>query len=541
MANYIDNNVEFKNILTPLLSNGGPGPNASFFPEDLTDFGLDYYKDRSKITNESERDMLFTLNAIDIHWGGAELKDGTTLKATLNSTGEMLSILQTAYNYATKYTGTVTGVKINGNSKSPSNGVIDLGTVITDISSITNAINTINTQLSDLSKRIAALESNKIYEVKSITLTNLSCQELSSAKTIPASGGTFTITANNGYSLPNDVTVTGATSSWNKSTGVLTISNVIDEVTVSAKGVANVPTAIAFKSTSNTDLSSCTITGQNGTYQFKVVPSNDKGLITSQSKVVFTSIPSQFEIYNVNTKLSTNTPYDSSITFTVKAISKTNGSISVKADKASSITDTLSITVNEGSVSKVDITTANTRTRDYKGGNVTIALSVTETMFETPTVKWESNGGELSNTSLTGATFKAPENTTTSDKVYTITAKYSDTLKDSMTVTVPGKVESYTWHLSGPASEEQITTQSYINGLTYNQTSKPSTITLKKGYNVMIIPSSWTTPTFGLVSDFSKRYTPFTADDLGITNPSNKKVLVLYTEVENGICYVKWS
>ena len=300
-----------------------------------------------------------------------------------------------------------------------------------------------------LTGRVNALENNKIYEVKSVTLTNLRCDVLSSAKTIPAKGGTFTITANSGYSLPNDVTVTGATSSWNKSTGVLIIYDVIGEVTVSASGIANVPTAIAFKSTSDTDLTSCEITGQNGIQQFKAVPSNNKGLITSQSKVVFTDIPSQFGIYNGNTKLSANTPYDSSITFTVKATSKTNGSITVKADKASSITDTLSITVNEGSVSNVDITTSDTKTSTYKGGNVTIALSVSETMFATPTISWSSDGGELQNKSISGATFVAPENTTTSDKVYTITAKYSDTLKDSMKVTVPAKPEDkkYYWYV----------------------------------------------------------------------------------------------
>lgn len=35
---------------------------------------------------------------------------------------------------AEQYKGTVTGVKINGSTKNPSNGVVDLGTVITDIS-----------------------------------------------------------------------------------------------------------------------------------------------------------------------------------------------------------------------------------------------------------------------------------------------------------------------------------------------------------------------------------------------------------------------
>ena len=41
----------------------------------------------------------FFINAVEIDWNGAQLqlKDGSTLKAaTLNTTGEMLSILQTA-------------------------------------------------------------------------------------------------------------------------------------------------------------------------------------------------------------------------------------------------------------------------------------------------------------------------------------------------------------------------------------------------------------------------------------------------------------
>lgn len=36
------------------------------------------------------------LDAVNIDWNGAQLKNGSTVKATLNTTGEMLSILQTA-------------------------------------------------------------------------------------------------------------------------------------------------------------------------------------------------------------------------------------------------------------------------------------------------------------------------------------------------------------------------------------------------------------------------------------------------------------
>ena len=140
----------------------------------------------------------------------------------------------------------------------------------------------------------------------------------------------------------------------------------------------------------------------------------------------------------------------------------------------------------------------------------------------------------------------AEDAVSTQGKLYNVrtatTDAVSHTLSDvTFAMNIASEEPEPTWHLSGPATEEEITTQSYIDGLVYNQTTKPSTITLKKGYNVIIIPSSWTTPTFGFVSDFSKRYTPYTANDLGITDPSNKKVLVLSSEVENATCYVKWG
>ena len=43
-----------------------------------------------------EDDASKLINAVEIDWNGAQLKNGSTVKATLNNTGEMLSILQTA-------------------------------------------------------------------------------------------------------------------------------------------------------------------------------------------------------------------------------------------------------------------------------------------------------------------------------------------------------------------------------------------------------------------------------------------------------------
>lgn len=45
---------------------------------------------------------------------------------------------------------------------------------------------------------------------------------------------TVTITADSGYTLPDTVTVTGASQTWNKETGTLTLSNPTEAVTVEA-------------------------------------------------------------------------------------------------------------------------------------------------------------------------------------------------------------------------------------------------------------------------------------------------------------------
>ena len=44
---------------------------------------------------------------------------------------DIISDIDTIRNNAANYKGTVTGVKINGTTKNPSNGVVDLGTVLT--------------------------------------------------------------------------------------------------------------------------------------------------------------------------------------------------------------------------------------------------------------------------------------------------------------------------------------------------------------------------------------------------------------------------
>ena len=72
----------------------------------------------------------------------------------------------------------------------------------------------------------------KLPSVYSITVAASGCT-VSGASTITEGGtATLTATANSGYSLPEAITVTGASHTWDKATGVLTLSNPTGAVSV---------------------------------------------------------------------------------------------------------------------------------------------------------------------------------------------------------------------------------------------------------------------------------------------------------------------
>ena len=76
------------------------------------------------------------------HAKATYMSDGSTVEDSVSKKQDIISDLDAIRNGASKgatalqsyteqYKGTVTGVKINGSSKSPSNGIVDIGTVIT--------------------------------------------------------------------------------------------------------------------------------------------------------------------------------------------------------------------------------------------------------------------------------------------------------------------------------------------------------------------------------------------------------------------------
>ena len=98
MAELEISKIKFSDINTSqkVISNTFKNTKSQFVTNNLVD--------TTKISNimtavnngNTEWSNMAFINAIDIDWNGAQLKNGSTVKATLNTTGEMLSILQTA-------------------------------------------------------------------------------------------------------------------------------------------------------------------------------------------------------------------------------------------------------------------------------------------------------------------------------------------------------------------------------------------------------------------------------------------------------------
>jgi len=65
-------------------------------PKPIKTVGGKLFNTNNDYEYAAEDGIKYSLDAITLDWNGAQLKNGSTVKATLNTTGEMLSILQIA-------------------------------------------------------------------------------------------------------------------------------------------------------------------------------------------------------------------------------------------------------------------------------------------------------------------------------------------------------------------------------------------------------------------------------------------------------------
>ena len=122
-------------------------------------------------------------------------------------------------------------IEMNGNK--PTSGTIKIsnGQVTTD-SSMT--IGEYDVSYDETAKKYVAIK----LETYSITynLTNVSGDNSNGSSITTKDVKTLKFTSNKGYRLPEDVTVSGATSVWDKKTGTLILSKVSGDVTVTIIG-----------------------------------------------------------------------------------------------------------------------------------------------------------------------------------------------------------------------------------------------------------------------------------------------------------------
>ena len=95
--------------------------------KDLTTGKLIYFKGHAQATFMSDgrtvEEAVSEMSAVDT--------SNLATKDELAQKQDIISDIDTIRNNAANYKGTVTGVKINGTTKNPSNGVVDIGTVLT--------------------------------------------------------------------------------------------------------------------------------------------------------------------------------------------------------------------------------------------------------------------------------------------------------------------------------------------------------------------------------------------------------------------------
>ena len=114
---------------------------------------------------------------------------------------------------------------------------LDLTTVITANGTYNISVTATGTGYTD-SDSSNAVEYN--YAVYNITtnLTNVTANASNPTTVSTLASSTLTFTANTGYNLPDNVTVTGAEVTWTKSSGTLVLSNPTGNVSITVAGVA---------------------------------------------------------------------------------------------------------------------------------------------------------------------------------------------------------------------------------------------------------------------------------------------------------------
>ena len=153
--------------------------------KDLSTNELIYFKSHAQATYMSDgRTVEEAVNGMSGGSGSGGSIDTSNLatKTELAQKQDIISDIDTIRDNAANYKGTVTGVKINGSTKSPSSGTVDIGTVATSIkinnvskspSSGVVDLGYVHKQLSTSTSSSMTLSPNVYYRNTSTSLSSL--------------------------------------------------------------------------------------------------------------------------------------------------------------------------------------------------------------------------------------------------------------------------------------------------------------------------------------------------------------------------------
>jgi hypothetical protein len=152
--------------------------------KDLSTNELIYFKGHAQATYMSDgRTVEEAVNSMSGGSGGSIDTSNLVTKDELAQKQDVISDIDTIRTNAANYKGTVTSVKINGQSKSPSSGVVDLGYVNKQLSTTTSSSMTLSpniyyrntsTSLSSLTITLGSVSNSNILNEYFVEFTTRS-------------------------------------------------------------------------------------------------------------------------------------------------------------------------------------------------------------------------------------------------------------------------------------------------------------------------------------------------------------------------------
>lgn len=152
--------------------------------KDLSTNELIYFKGHAQATYMSDgRTVEEAVNSMSGGSGGSIDTSNFATKDELAAKQDVISDIDTIRSNAANYKGTVTSVKINGQSKSPSSGVVNLGYVNKQLSTSTSSSMTLspniyyrntNTSLSSLTITLGSVSNSNILNEYFVEFTTRS-------------------------------------------------------------------------------------------------------------------------------------------------------------------------------------------------------------------------------------------------------------------------------------------------------------------------------------------------------------------------------